>query len=129
MNKSTTTATNNNPKTNTVVTVNDVYAVFAKCVNNRPLKLNYSDAKSQMYCGTNDFSVNMKKSSYVVYLSKHNVEVIKSLIDGKLTVTENASDTTKKQLRCMKVVFDDFALLKKCIIAVVNDRFTATTTA
>ena len=126
--RSTTTnnATTNNAKTNVVVTVNDVYAVFAKCVNNRPLKLNYSDAKSQMYCGTNDFSVNMKKSGFVVYMSEHNVDVIKS-INNKLVATENASDTTKNRLRCMKVVFDDFAVLKKCINAVINDKFTTET--
>jgi hypothetical protein len=60
-------------------------------------------------------------------MSEVNANIVKSIND-KLTVTNNASDTTKSQLRCKKVVFDDFALLKKCITAVVNSKFTIATT-
>ena len=103
--------------------VTEVYAVFAEAVNNRPgCKINFSDAKSQQYAGLDDFSVNMKKSFYNVYMSEANAELCKKQ-DKDLEVLENPSDTTKKQLRCRLIRFEDFDVLKKCISAVVETRF------
>ena len=102
--------------------VTEVYAVFVDAVDKRPCKLNFSDAKSQQYAGFDDFSVNMKKSFYNVYMSEANAEICKKQ-DKDLKVLENPSDTTKKQLRCRLIRFEDFDVLKKCIQAVTEARF------
>jgi len=116
----------NATKTNEVVTVKTVYDVFVKSVGSNVCKLNYSDAKSQPYCGFDDFSVNMKKSSFNVYMSDVNATVC-TTVDNTLTVEVNASDTTKKQLRCKLIRFTDFTVLKKCIDAVSKNRFATAT--
>ena len=110
--------------TNTMLTVNEVYKLFTDAVNGRVCKLNFSDAKSQPYCGYDDFSVNMKKSSYNVYMSANNATICQS-VDDTIIVDDNLCDTTKKQLRCKLVKFTDTELLKKCIDAVTLARFTA----
>lgn len=107
-----------------MLTVNEVYKLFTNAVNGRVCKLNYSDAKSQPYCGYDDFSVNMKKSSYNVYMSENNAVICQSVNDT-IIVDDNLCDTTKKQLRCKLVKFTDTELLKKCIDAVTTARFTA----
>ena len=117
----------NNTKTNTtntMLTVNEVYKLFTDAVNGRVCKLNFSDAKSQPYCGYDDFSVNMKKSSYNVYMSANNAVICQS-VDDTIIVNDNLCDTTKKQLRCKLVKFTDTDLLKKCIDAVTLARFPA----
>lgn len=119
--------TKNTNKTNTnnaMLTLNEVYKLFTDAVNGRPCKLNYSDAKSQPYCGFDDFSVNFKKSSYNVYMSENNATICAS-VDKSLTIDDNPCDTTKKQLRCKLVKFTDTEILKKCIDAVTTARFTA----
>lgn len=112
----------NNTKTNTMVTVNELYKVFNDAVNGRVAKINYSDAKSQPYCGFDDFSVNMKKTTYNVYMNDINRDICLKL-DKKLTATKNDCDTTKKQLRCNLIKFDNIETLKKCINAVTDNRF------
>lgn len=116
----------NSTKTNKTFesNVKTVYNYFQTKVleNDGVAKINFSDAKSQQYCGFDDFSVNMKKSNYVVYMSENNANICKT-VDKKLTVEINASDTTKKQLRCKRIVFDDFNALKKCIDKITAQRF------
>lgn len=120
----------NSTKTNKTFesNVKTVYNYFQTKVieNDGVAKINFSDAKSQQYCGFDDFSVNMKKSTYVVYMSENNSNICKT-VDKKLTVEINASDTTKKQLRCKRIVFDDFNVLKKCIDKVTAQRFATAT--
>ena len=114
-------AKNNNVKTNEVITVKTIYDDFKTATVNKVVKINYSDAKSQMYTGFDDFSVNMKKSSYNVYMNKTNVDICKS-IDKTLIDEINASDTTKKQLRSYLIRFTDYELLKKCILAIASTK-------
>ena len=108
--------------TNTILNVTEMYSVFTDAVNGRVCKLNYSDAKSQPYCGYDDFSVNMKKSSYNVYMSANNAVICQS-VDDTIVVDDNLCDTTKKQLRSKLVKFTDTELLKKCINAVTDAKF------
>lgn len=112
----------NSKKVNTMLTVTDVYKLFTDAVNGRVCKLNFSDAKSQPYCGYDDFSVNMKKTTYNVYMNNVNRDICIG-IDNKLTASHNDCDTTKKQLRCNLIKFDNIETLKKCIVAVTNNRF------
>ena len=114
--------TMNSKKVNTMLTVTDVYKLFTDAVNGRVCKLNFSDAKSQPYCGYDDFSVNMKKTTYNVYMNNVNRDICIG-IDNKLTASHNDCDTTKKQLRCNLIKFDNIETLKKCIVAVTNNRF------
>ena len=116
----------NATKTNEVVTVKTVYDVFVKSVGSNVCKLNFSDAKSQPYCGFDDFSVNMKKSSFNVYMSTANATIC-TTVDSSLVTEVNASDNTKKQLRNTLIRFTDFEVLKKCIIAVAKNRFATAT--
>lgn len=111
----------NTDKVNRIISVSDVYSVFVNAVNGKPCKLNYSNAKSQTYCGLPSFSVNMKKTGFSVYMSSENSEICKS-IDNTLIVIDNFSDTTKNQLRCKLIKFslDRFDTLIKCINAVVS---------
>ena len=111
--KATATATVNATK-NTMHTVNDIYKVFHTAIGSKPIKVNFSDAKSQPYCGTSDFSVNVKKSMYYVYMSADNAKKCTE-IDNTLAITDNKCDTTKKQLRCKLIKFTDYELMKKCI--------------
>ena len=115
----------NNKKVNTMLNVTDVYKLFTDAVNGRVTKINCSghDGKvAQPYCGFDDFSVNIKKSSYNVYMNDVNRDICLS-IDKKLTATHNDCDTTKKQLRCNLIKFDNIETLKKCIVAVTENRF------
>lgn len=112
----------NSKKVNTMLTVTELYKVFTDTVNGRVVKINYSDAKSQPYCGYDDFSVNLKKTTYNVYMNDINRDICLKL-DKKLTATKNECDTTKKQLRCNLIKFDDIETLKKCIVAVTDNRF------
>ena len=115
----------NQSKENTavaMVAINEVYAELVKAVDGRPCKLNYSDAKSQPYCGYDDFSINMKKASYNVYMSSANADICIHTVKG-LEVEDNPCDTTKKQLRCKLVKFTDWETLKKCIASVTANRF------
>ena len=114
MTKTTNNATKTNATKNAMHTVNDIYKVFHTAIGLKPVKVNFSDAKSQQYCGTNDFSVNVKKSMYYVYMSADNAKKCTE-IDNALVVTDNKCDTTKKQLRCKLIKFTDYELLKKCI--------------
>lgn len=121
--KTTTTKTikSNATKTNTMLTLDAVYALFVDGVNGKPIKLNYSNAKSQPYCGFDDFSVNMKKTAYNVYMNEINRDIC-TMIDKNLVVEPNACDTTKKQLRSWLIRFTDTDTLKKCITAVAKSR-------
>ena len=114
MTKTTNNATKTNATKNAMHTVNDIYKVFHTAIGLKPVKVNFSDAKSQQYCGTNDFSVNVKKSMYYVYMSADNAKKCTE-IDNALAITDNKCDTTKKQLRCKLIKFTDYELLKKCI--------------
>lgn len=111
----------NNAKTNEVITVKTIYDDFKNATVNKVVKVNFSDTRSQMYTGFDDFSVNMKKSSFNVYMSKTNVDICKS-VDKTLIGEINASDTTKKKLRSWLIRFTDYELLKKCILAVANTK-------
>ena len=110
------TATATNATANKMMTVTELYNVFTTELlkNNRIEKVNYSDAKSQPYVGLNNFSVNLKKSSYNVYMSVDNatkcIEKFKNLV-----AYENGCDTTKKQLRNRLIKFDDTKTLTECI--------------
>ena len=114
--KATAAATVNATATATVKmhTVDDIYKVFHAAIGLKPIKVNFSDAKSQQYCGTSDFSVNVKKSMYYVYMSADNAKKCTE-IDNTLAITDNKCDTTKKQLRCKLIKFTDYELMKKCI--------------
>ena len=112
--KATATATTNNATKNAMHTVNDIYKVFHAAIGLNPVKVNFSDAKSQQYCGTSDFSVNVKKSMYYVYMSADNAKKCTE-IDNTLAITDNRCDTTKKQLRCKLIKFTDYEVMKKCI--------------
>lgn len=111
----------NATKTNATVNVTDVYKVFVSAVNGAPCKLNFSDAKSQPYCGLPSFSVNMKKSGFMVYMSETNATICTD-IDKSLTVNVNECDTTKNGLRNRSIKFslDKYETLCKCINAVVT---------
>lgn len=111
----------NNEKTNATVNVNDIYKVFVNAVDGKPCKLNYSDAKSQPYCGLPSFSVNMKKSGFMVYMSETNANTCLS-VDKSLTVNVNDCDTTKNGLRnrSIKFTLNQYETLCKCINAVVT---------
>lgn len=111
----------NNEKTNATVNVNDVYKVFVNAVDGKPCKLNFSDAKSQPYCGLSNFSVNIKKTGFMVYMSESNATICTN-IDNKLTVNVNDCDTTKNGLRnrSIKFALDKYETLCKCINAVVS---------
>lgn len=110
------TKTTNNATKNAMHTVNDIYKVFHTVIGLKPVKVNFSDAKSQQYCGTSDFSVNIKKSMYYVYMSTDNAKKCIE-IDNTLVITDNKHDTTKKQLRNKLIRFDmnQFETLVKCI--------------
>jgi hypothetical protein len=116
MKKTNSTATN--ATVNEMMNVTELYNVFTSALleNNRIAKVNYSDAKTAPYTGLNDFSVNVKKSFYNVYMSVDNANKCMSVND-KLVVLDNQCDTTKKQLRCKLVRFDktDRDTLLKCI--------------
>ena len=114
MTKTTNNATKTNATKNTMHTVNDIYKVFHTAIGLNPVKVNFSDAKSQQYCGTSDFSVNVKKSMYYAYMSADNAKKCTE-IDNALVVTDNKCDTTKKQLRCKLIKFTDYEVMKKCI--------------
>ena len=114
MTKTTNNATKTNATKNAMHTVNDIYKVFHTAIGTNPIKVNFSDAKSQQYCGTSDFSVNVKKSMYYVYMSADNAKKCTE-IDNALVVTDNKCDTTKKQLRCKLIKFTDYEVMKKCI--------------
>lgn len=107
-------ATTNNATKNVMHTVDDIYKVFHAAIGLKPIKVNFSDAKSQQYCGTSDFSVNVKKSMYYAYMSADNAKKCAE-IDNTLAITDNKCDTTKKQLRCKLIKFTDYELMKKCI--------------
>ena len=109
-----TNATKTNATKTAMHTVNDIYKVFHTAIGSKPIKVNFSDAKSQPYCGTSDFSVNVKKSMYYVYMSADNAKKCTE-VDNTLAITDNKCDTTKKQLRCKLIKFTDYELLKKCI--------------
>ena len=116
----------NATKKDEVVTVATTYQYFQSLTLNQVVKLNYSDA-AQKYCGYDDFSVNFKcnKSKvqwYAVYMSEANAQVCTS-IDDTLEVEVNASDTTKKQLRCKLIRFTSYETLCKCIEAVTKAKF------
>lgn len=116
----------NATKTNEVVTVSTVYQYFQSVTMNHVVKLNYSDA-SQKYCGYDDFSINFKcdKSKnqwFAVYMSEVNANVCTS-VDNTLEVEVNASDTTKKQLRCKLIRFSSYDTLVKCIDEVTKVKF------
>ena len=108
------TKTTNNATKNAMHTVNDIYKVFHTAIGTNPIKVNFSDAKSQQYCGTSDFSVNVKKSMYYVYMSTDNAKKCTE-VDNTLVVNDNKCDTTKKQLRCKLIKFTDYEVMKKCI--------------
>jgi len=112
----------NSNKVNTMVAVDELYRMFTEAVNGKVCKLNYSDAKAQQYAGYDDFSVNLKKTSYNVYMSAANADICVA-VDKSLEVMDNPCDTTKKQLRCKLIKFSDTELLKKCIEAVTAHRF------
>ena len=114
MTKTTNNATKTNATKTAMHTVNDIYKVFHTVIGLKPIKVNFSDAKSQPYCGTSDFSVNVKKSMYYVYMSTDNAKKCTE-VDNTLVVNDNKCDTTKKQLRCKLIKFTDYELLKKCI--------------
>lgn len=114
MTKTTNNATKTNATKTAMHTVNDIYKVFHTAIGLNPVKVNFSDAKSQQYCGTSDFSVNVKKSMYYAYMSTDNAKKCTE-INNTLVVTDNKCDTTKKQLRCKLIKFADYELLKKCI--------------
>lgn len=109
-----TATTTNNATKNAMHTVNDIYKVFHAAIGLNPVKVNFSDAKSQSYCGTSDFSVNVKKSMYYAYMSTDNAKKCME-IDNALVISDNKCDTTKKQLRCKLIKFTDYELMKKCI--------------
>ena len=111
----------NATKTNATVNVNDVYKVFVNAVDGKPCKLNFSDAKSQPYCGLPNFSVNMKKTGFMVYMSETNATICTD-IDKSLTVNVNDCDTTKNGLRnrSIKFALNQYETLVKCINAVVT---------
>ena len=109
-----TNATKTNATKTAMHTVNDIFTVFHAAIGLKPIKVNFSDAKSQPYCGTSDFSVNVKKSMYYVYMSADNAKKCTE-VDNTLAITDNKYDTTKKQLRCKLIKFTDYELLKKCI--------------
>ena len=114
MTKTTNNATKTNATKTAMHTVNDIYKVFHTAIGLKPVKVNFSDAKNQPYCGTSDFSVNVKKSMYYVYMSTDNAKKCTE-IDNTLVISDNKCDTTKKQLRCKLIKFTDYELLKKCI--------------
>lgn len=114
MTKTTNNATKTNATKTAMHTVIDIYKVFHTVIGLKPIKVNFSDAKSQPYCGTSDFSVNVKKSMYYVYMSTDNAKKCTE-IDNTLVISDNKCDTTKKQLRCKLIKFTDYELLKKCI--------------
>lgn len=118
MKKTTTNATTTNTTVNEMMNVVEIYNVFTTELlnNNRIAKVNFSDARTAPYCGLNDFSVNVKKSFYNVYMSTENANKCMSVND-KLVVLDNQCDTTKKQLRCKLIRFDktDIETLLKCI--------------
>lgn len=114
MTKTTNNATKTNATKNAMHTVNDIYKVFHTAIGLNPVKVNFSDAKSQQYCGTSDFSVNVKKSMYYAYMSADNAKKCTE-IDNTLAITDNKCDTTKKQLRCKLIKFTDYEVMKKCI--------------
>lgn len=114
MTKTTNNATKTNATKTAMHTVNDIYKVFHTAIGLNPVKVNFSNAKSQQYCGTSDFSVNVKKSMYYVYMSTDNAKKCTE-IDNTLVVTDNKCDTTKKQLRCKLIKFTDYEVMKKCI--------------
>ena len=117
----------NETKTNKIIDVKSIYNDFVKCVGNNVCKLNFSDAKSQPYCGYDDFSVNLKSKSYNVYMSTVNSDLCKT-VDNTLEVLDNSkNDTTKKQLRCKLVKFTDYALSKECMKSVSDYKFGKTT--
>ena len=111
----------NATKTNATVNVNDVYKVFVNAVDGKPCKLNFSDAKSQPYCGLPSFSVNMKKTGFMVYMNETNATICTD-IDKSLTVNVNDCDTTKNGLRnrSIKFALNQYETLTKCINAVVT---------
>ena len=111
----------NTDKVNATINVNDVYKVFVNAVDGKPCKLNYSDAKSQPYCGLPSFSVNMKKTGFMVYMNEVNATICTD-IDNTLTVNVNDCDTTKNSLRnrSIKFALDKYETLCKCINAVVT---------
>lgn len=117
MSKTATNATKTNA-TVEMMNVTELYNVFTNelLANNRIAKVNYSDAKTAPYTGLNDFSINVKKSFYNVYMSTENANKCMTVND-KLVVLDNQCDTTKKQLRCKLIRFDknDRDALLKCI--------------
>lgn len=114
MTKTTNNATKTNATKTAMHTVNDIYKVFHTAIGLNPVKVNFSDAKSQQYCGTSDFSVNVKKSMYYAYMSTDNAKKCTE-VDNSLVITDNKCDTTKKQLRCKLIKFTDYEVMKKCI--------------
>lgn len=118
MSKTATNATKTNATATEIMSVAALYNVFTTALleNNRIAKVNYSDAKAAPYVGLNDFSVNVKKSFYNVYMSTENANKCMT-VDDSLTVLDNGCDTTKKQLRCKLIRFEmtDIEKLLKCI--------------
>lgn len=119
--KNATNATNNNAKV-TMMTIDDIHAVFAKSIGTTPVKLNYSDAV-QKYTGFTDFSVNMRKSLYRVYMSDANTKVC-TTIDNELVV-HDAPHSTKSGARDFYIDFTSFDTLKKCIEVVAKNAVSA----
>lgn len=114
-------ATVNNAKV-AMHTIDDVHAIFAKSIGTVPVKLNYSDAV-QKYTGFTDFSVNMRKSLYRVYMSDTNVKVC-TAIDDTLTVCD-APHSTKSGARDYYIDFTSFDTLKKCIETIAKNAVNA----
>lgn len=122
MKNATNNATVNNNEKVVMHTIDDVHEVFVKSIGTAPVKLNYSDA-IQKYTGTTDFSVNMRKSLYRVYMSDANTKVC-TTIDNTLTVC-NAPHSTKSGSRDFYIDFTDYNVLKKCIEVVAKNAVTA----
>lgn len=120
--KNATNATVNNNKKVVMHTVDEVHALFAKSIGTVPVKLNYSDA-TQQYTGFTDFSVNMRRASYRVYMNDANTKVC-TAIDSALTV-HDAPHSTKSGARDFYIDFTDFSVLKKCIEVVAKNAVTA----
>lgn len=119
-------ATVNNAKVNnakvTMHTVDDIHTVFVKSIGTTPLRINFSDA-TQQYTGFTDFSVNMKRATYRVYMSDANAKLCTG-IDNTLTVCD-APHSTKNGSRDFYIDFTDFNVLKQCIESVAKHAVSA----
>ena len=83
--------TENNEKTNKILSLNEVESLFVEC----NVKPKFTDHKLYVGCGTksNTFSVNAKKTKYNIYCNDDNFSLINALKLKNVKCVKNGNST------------------------------------